>query len=253
MCHAGNPAPAGEGLAIEETMVEVRVGDLAIPAFLATPGGEGRHPAVLVLHDIHGVNPFYEDLTRRLAAEGFVAMLPDLFVRQGPLAEKTPDATRARRALLDQRHALDDIARAIETLAGHARGDGTVGTIGFCMGGTFAMLAAAREPVPDASVAFYGFPAPSPTERAPLLPLAEANSLRSPLLALWGDQDHAVGMDTVEAYRAALAEADRQFEFVVYPGVGHGFLTFDPDSPTFTVSEDAWTRTLAFLREVSRP
>nr|MBA2753091.1 dienelactone hydrolase family protein [Chloroflexia bacterium] len=105
------------------------------------------------------------------------------------------------------------------------------------------------DPLPDASVAFYGFPAPSPTERAPLQPLAEANSLRSPLLALWGDQDHAVGMDTVEAYRAALAEADRQFEFVVYPGAGHGFLTFDPAALSFPDAEDAWTRTLAFLRD----
>ncbi|CAA9560921.1 MAG: hypothetical protein AVDCRST_MAG70-1656 [uncultured Thermomicrobiales bacterium] len=249
MCHAENSTPAGRNPAIDENRVEFMVGDLAIPALQAAPAGAGRYPAVLVLHDINGMNAFYEDLTRRLAAEGFVAMVQDLFVREGPSSEPTPEAIRARRARMDQRHALDDIARGIETLASHPLGDGTVGTIGFCMGGTFAMLAGARDPLPDASVAFYGFPAQAATEKAPLLPLAEASSLRSPLLALWGDQDHAVGMDTVEAYRAALAEADRQFEFVIYPGAGHGFLTFDPQAPAFPDAADAWDRTLAFLRE----
>ena len=68
-----------------------------------------------------------------------------------------------------------------------------------------------------------------------------------PLLGLWGDQDAGVGMDKVEAYRAALAEADRQFEFVIYPGPGHAFLTFDPNAAWYAEAQDAWGRTLAFF------
>ena len=114
--------------------------------------------------------------------------------------------------------------------------------------GSRRYAAAARAPLPDASVAFYGFPAPSPTPRAPLVPLAEAGEIRSPLLAFWGDQDTGVGMENVAAYRAALTASGARHEFVIYPGYPHGFLTFDPASPHVEGSRDAWARTLASLR-----
>nr|MBA3415917.1 dienelactone hydrolase family protein [Chloroflexia bacterium] len=79
-------------------------------------------------------------------------------------------------------------------------------------------------------------------------PLAEANAVRVPLLAIWGDQDAPVGMETVEAYRAALAEADKAYEIVVYPGPGHGFLTFDSGAAAYDDAQDAWGRTLAVFR-----
>jgi carboxymethylenebutenolidase len=84
---------------------------------------------------------------------------------------------------------------------------------------------------------------------APLVPLDEVSDVRSPLLALWGDQDHGVGMDKVERYREALAETGANFEFVIYPGAPHGFLTFDPSSPSYEAAADAWTRSVAFLHE----
>jgi carboxymethylenebutenolidase len=107
--------------------------------------------------------------------------------------------------------------------------------------------------MPDASVAFYGFPSPNTTVLAPLVPLDEADRVRSPLLALWGDQDHGVGMDNVERYRAALEHAGARFELVVYPGLGHGFLTFDPSAPQFDDAQDAWRRAVAFLRTTLTP
>ena len=249
MCHQTCPAPISGGAGITERSLDVPGADRTIPAFLARPEGDTAAPAVLIIHDIWGANDFYHDLARRLAAEGFVVLLPDFFVREGPLPEQTREQAGARRARHDQVKALADIAAAIDWLVNHDATTGSVGTIGFCMGGTLAMLAAAREPVPDATVAYYGFPASDPTELAPLQPLAEANQLRSPMLCLWGDQDHGVGMDKVEAYRAALAEADRPFEFVIYPGPGHAFLTFDPTANHYAEAQDAWHRTLAFLRE----
>jgi carboxymethylenebutenolidase len=249
MCHQDCPAPVRGGSGIVEESVETPAADRAIPGFLARPDGDTPSPAVVIIHDIWGENPFYHDLARRLAGEGFVTLLPDLFIREGPLAEQTREQAFARRARHDQVRALSDIAAAIQWLADNQTTTGAVGTIGFCMGGTLAMLAAAREPVPDATVAFYGFPASEPTERAPLQPLAEANMVRSPMLCLWGDQDHGVGMDKVEAYRAALAEADRPVEMVIYPGPGHAFLTFDPTAPYYDEAQDAWQRTLTFLRE----
>lgn len=119
------------------------------------------------------------------------------------------------------------------------------------MGGTLVMLAAARQPVPEATVAFYGFPRRERTPLAPILPSDEdeAGTLASPLLAFWGDGDAGVGIDNVRDYDERLQRYDKPHEFHVYPGVGHGFLTFDPDAGAFAASEDAWNRTRRFLAE----
>jgi carboxymethylenebutenolidase len=247
MCHESLTAPLSGGAGIVEEQVDVPGADRPVPAFFARPE-EGAAPAVLVIHDVWGANPFYHDVARRLAGEGFAALLPDFFVREGPLPEQTREAAMARRARLDQVRCLADVAGAIDWLRKQSSTTGTVGTLGFCMGGTLAFLAAARAPLPEATVAFYGFPAPQPTELAPLVPLNEADRVRSPLLALWGDQDHGVGMENVERYRAALEGAGARFEFVVYPGPGHGFLTFDPSAAHVAEARDAWGRAVAFLR-----
>jgi carboxymethylenebutenolidase len=247
MCHEHLTAPVRGGAGVADEQVDVPGADREIPAYLARPE-EGKAPAVLVIHDVWGANPFYHDVTRRLAAEGFATLLPDFFVREGPLEAQTRDAVMARRARLDQTKTVADVAGAIRWLREHPATTGKVGTLGFCMGGTLVFLAASRDPLPDAGVAFYGFPAPNPTPLAPLVPLDEADRVRSPLLGLWGDQDHGVGMDNVERYRAALERAGARHEFVVYPGPGHGFLTFDPAAPAFAAAQDAWTRAVAFLR-----
>jgi carboxymethylenebutenolidase len=250
MCHqtCPYPAPIAGGAGVVEERVEIPGADRPIPAFFVRPEGDPR-PAVLLIHDIWGANDFYQDVARRLAGAGYAALLPDFFARQGALVEQTREAARARGGELDYPTTLADIGGAISWLQEHPATTANVGTIGFCMGGTLVMLAAARDPLPHASVAFYGFPVFDPTERRPDVPIAEASSLRSPLLAVWGDQDHGVGMDKVEAYRAALAEADRVFEFVVYPGPGHAFLTFDAAAPWYDEARDAWERTVTFLRE----
>lgn len=248
MCHQYLTAPVSGGSALVEQQVEIPGEDRTIPAFFVRPE-DGHVPSVLIIHDVWGANPFYHDVARRLAGEGFAVLLPDFFVREGALAEQTRDAVMERRTRHDQVRATVDIAEALAWLRAQTTTTGKVGTVGFCMGGTLVFLAAARQPVPDASVAFYGFPSPNTTELAPLAPIDEVADLRSPLLALWGDQDHGVGMDKVEGYREALTESGAHFEFVIYPGAPHGFLTFDSTSPSFDAAKDAWKRTVAFLHE----
>ncbi|MDP9369514.1 MAG: dienelactone hydrolase family protein [Chloroflexota bacterium] len=252
MCHKECPAPVRGGSGIVEERVETLGVERSIPGFFARPDGAPA-PAVVILHDIWGANDFYHDLARRLAGEGFAALLPDLFVRQGPLPEQTREAAFARRARLDQTVALADIAGALRWVRDHPATTGRVGTMGFCLGGTFVMLAAARDPLPDAGVAFYGFPVIEKTLLTPAVPLDEARAglVGSPLLLLWGDQDHGVGMENVAAYRAALEAAGTRHEAVVYPGLPHGFLTFDPAAPVAT--REAWARALAFLRAELSP
>jgi carboxymethylenebutenolidase len=248
MCHQFLTAPVSGGSGLVEEQVEVPGADRAVPAFYVRPEGD-QVPGVLIIHDVWGSNPFYHDVAGRLAGEGFAVLLPDFFVREGALAEQTREAVMERRSRHDQTKATQDVAGALAWLREQESTTGKVGTVGFCMGGTLVFLAAARQPVPDASVSFYGFPVPNTSALAPLVPLEEADQVRSPLLALWGDQDAGVGMDKVERYREALAENGANFEFVIYPGAGHGFLTFDTLSPSYEAAKDGWQRTVEFLNE----
>jgi carboxymethylenebutenolidase len=246
MCHEHLTAPVAGGAGIAEEEVETPGAGRSIPGFLARPES-GTGPGVLVIHDIWGANPFYHDFARRLAGEGYVALLPDLFVREGPIPVNEPEARHTRRAKWSQTAALEDVAGAMNWLKSNPACSGKIATIGFCMGGTLVFLQAARDPLPDASIAYYGFPKPDPTPLAPHVPLDEASQVKSKLLAFWGDQDHGCGMEKVALYGEALDAAKIDYEAVIYPGMPHGFITFDPNSPNYEAAQDSWKRSLAFL------
>lgn len=250
MCHDHCPRPVSGGEAIGERSVEIPLEAGSLPAFVTMPGNRPA-PAILLIHDINGVNDFYRDVARRLSAAGYLVALPDFFFRQGPPADDTREARQARMRAMEQSTTLTDIECALIWLRHHEQASGQVGTIGFCMGGTLVMLAAAREPVPAATVAYYGFPVRERTPTAPLLPSDEdeAANIQSPILAFWGTEDAGVGMDNVDRYEAQLERYGKEFAFVRYPGIGHGFLTFDPDAPSYVQSADAWDRTLRFFDE----
>ena len=253
MCHDHCPHPVRGGAPLQELTVEIPLDSGSIPAFVALPetiDSAAGAPAILLIHDINGPNDFYRDLARRLATEGYITAMPDFFFRQGPKPE-TWELVRARMAQMSQTDTLADIRSALLWLRDHEASSGKVGTIGFCMGGTLVMLAASRHPRPDASVIFYGFPY---RERTPMAPImagddAEAAGVESPLLGFWGDGDAGVGMDNVAKYDALLNRYGKDHEFVIYPGVGHGFLTFDPDAVAYDASQQAWARSLTFLGE----
>ncbi len=118
-----------------------------------------KRPAVVLVHDIYGPKEFYRDMAGRLADVGYLTALPDLFVRQGELANDKPGTRFARQSALDKDLALEDILATVRYLREQEGVEGPVGLIGFCMGGTLAMLSAGAVGGPDAVVSFYGFPA----------------------------------------------------------------------------------------------
>jgi carboxymethylenebutenolidase len=249
MCHPDteNGIAAGANAAAREGTFTLAVDGADMPVFQASPADQSVGN-IIIIHDIHGANDFYHDLARRFAHAGYTAYLPDLFFREGPLPEPTHEAARERGGRISFPQAIDDLSQLIDAV--QARSGIGIGTIGFCMGGTLVMLLAAREPRVSAGVIFYGFPAnPNPTENRPVAPIAEAAQVKTPLLGFWGDQDKGVGMDNVERYRAALEQDGKDFAFTIYPGLPHGFLTFDSENPSYTGSQDAWEKTLAFYRE----
>jgi carboxymethylenebutenolidase len=247
MCHDGITWPVSGGAPNAANLESIERADTTLPAYVARPEGDGKRAAIVLIHDINGVNDFYKDMAGRLAEEGYLVALPDLFVRQGGLADDSRETKWSRLISLDKDLALEDVVATVRYLRDQKGAEGPVGLIGFCMGGTLAMLSAGLVGGPDASVSFYGFP--QTREGWPLAPVDDVESVRVPLLLIVGDQDTGVGMDNMERYEAALDAANKDYESITYAGAGHGFMTFDEQAESFPQAADAWTATLQFLDE----
>jgi len=206
-------------------------------------------PGILIVNDVFGRSPFYDQLARRLAQAGFVAVTPEYFFREGSLPEPTREAAMARAKQLDFKRWGRDMSAAIDWLRARTPDvNGTVGTIGFCMGGTQALLLAARRDDIAATVSYYGFPADARTDASPI---DVAAKIHGPILGHWGDQDEGAGMDNGEKLRAALQAAGGEHEFHIYPGLGHGFLKASLENektPGYEQACTSWKRTLEFYR-----
>jgi carboxymethylenebutenolidase len=246
MCHpevpAGAPLP---DVRVEDVTIPVE-GKLLMPGLLALPDRVPA-PGVLIINDVFGRSPFYDQLARRLAQAGFVAITPEYFFREGSLPEPTREAAQARAKQLDFKRWGRDMSAAIDWLRGRPEVNGMIGTIGFCMGGTQVLLLACR---PDlaATVSYYGFPADRRTE---VSPIEAAPQMNGPILGHWGDQDTGVGMDNVAQLRSALEAARVEHEFHMYAGIGHGFLKAsldDAKTPGYEQACTSWERTLDFYR-----
>jgi carboxymethylenebutenolidase len=250
MCHPevpdGAPIPDVERIEVEIPLVGRQE---LMPALMARPR-TGAGAGVLVVCDVFGRSPFYEDLAARLALAGFTALVPEYFFREGPLAERTRELAMARREQLDQNQTLVDLDQAIDWLQLQPYADGRVGTIGFCMGGTLTLdLAAKRDDL--ATVSYYGFPAGGDPVKGPPQPLTLVDRMNGPILGFWGDQDAGVGMENVEKLAAALEGRGVEFEHAIFPGLGHGFMAqsqLDPAHEAYDAACRSWTRTLEFYR-----
>lgn len=255
MCHDHCPHPISGGDAVTESDILVPLTEGTLPAHLVLPDAVPA-PGIVLLHDINGPNAFYHDVARRLALAGYATLLPDLFHRQPPLEDTSREAIFARMQATEQVGVLNDIESSLIWLKDHQVTTGALAVIGFCMGGTLALLSAARYPATDATIAWYGFPNRQRTPVAPVLPIddSEVAGLQSPVLAFWGTADTGVGMDNVDAYDEKLQLYSKPHEFVRYDGLPHGFLTFDEASPNYGAAADSWQRALVFLGEqLSKP
>jgi carboxymethylenebutenolidase len=249
MCHPEVPE-GQEPVAVEREEVGIPLTrNEVMPALFCAPQLPQRG-ATLIVGDVFGRTAFYEDLCGRLALAGFQALLPDLFFRQGPVADATREAAMERVKRLDQRQTLRDLDIVLNWLQQRPYAAGLVGTIGFCMGGTLALdIAAEREDV--ATVCFYGFPAGSRQPNAPPVPLEEVERMTGPILGFWGDGDTGVGIENVHALDRALAQHGIEHSFTIFPGVGHGFMAasrLEPSTPAYAAACQAWTATVDFLR-----
>lgn len=246
MCHTDIP-PGQTPTDLSGAEVEIPLGGgEAMPALHVAAAPDA--PPVLVIGDVFGRSAFYEHLAGLLAADGLQALVPDVFFRQGPLPDPpTKEAAFARRAKLDEAGSLDDLRAAIAWLRDRS-GRPRVGTVGFCMGGTFVLdLASTEDDL--ASVAYYGFPVPQASLAGPPpRPMDLVEGLSGPVLAFWGDQDDAVGVEHAREYARRAAAANPRFEHEILAGLGHGFLGSARLGDTSDAGGATWQRTLRFLR-----
>jgi carboxymethylenebutenolidase len=209
-----------------------------VNVLLAQPAqARSKAPTVLVIHENRGLNPHIEDIARRLAVEGFIAFAPDALT---PLGGYPGDEDKARELFpkLDQARTREDFVAAYEHLKTLASGNGKVGAVGFCYGGTLVNHLATRLPDLAAGVPFYGGQPPA----------AEVARIRAPLLIHYAGDDERINAGW-PAYEAALKAAGTTYTAHVYPGVQHGFNNDTTPRYDEAAARLAWQRTLAFFRE----
>jgi len=208
-----------------------------VHGYLAEPANAtGKLPAILVVHENRGLNPHIEDITRRVALDGYVAFAPDALY---PLGGYPGDEDKARDLFpkLDQAKTRADFIAAAQALAALPRGTGKVGVVGFCYGGGIANYLATQLPDLAAAVPFYGMQPPA----------AEVARIRAPLLIHDAGKDERI-LSGWPAYEAALKANHVDYQHFVYPGVEHGFNNDTTPRYDEAAARLAWTRTMAFFK-----
>lgn len=236
---------------IAETVSIAGDGGDEIEAYLAKPLGDGAYGGVVVIHHMPGFDRATKEITRRFAAEGYLAICPNLYSREAPGAAPDDAAATVRAAggVPDDR-LVGDVAGAATYVRGLAASNGTVGVIGYCSGGRQAFLAACSLPL-EAAVDCYGGSVVSPppsghlVRMRPLLPIADR--LSCPLLGLFGAEDQNPSpADTAELERVLTAHG-KTFEFHTYPDAGHAFFAVDRPSYRVAAALDGWQKILAWF------
>lgn len=218
----------------------------AMNVYESEPDGTARG-AVIVIQEAFGVNEHIEDVCRRLSAAGYKAVAPHLFHRSGGTTIPYDDmqAVMPHMGALSLEGLEADLAATVGHLDDAGFSGDKVGIVGFCMGGSVVVLAAARHAM-GAAVTFYGGGVAA--GRFGMPPLAElAPELKTPWLGVFGDADQSIPTDQVEALREAAGKASVPTEVVRYPDAEHGFHCDARDSYHEVSAQDAWKRALAWL------
>lgn len=213
---------------------------ITLEGYLAAPEGNGRLPAVLMIHEWWGLNHDTALLADALAEEGFVVLAADAF--RGSVAQ-TPAQARRQVSETPREQIAADLDAALEYLKGHRRTDpDRIASLGFCFGGTQSMYMGTRSPELAAVVIFYG--------SGPIQNPDELGSMHraGPVLGIYGEEDRGIPVTAVNKFESALDEKNVQNTIIVYEGVGHAFVKSDTYDNGGT-AERAWKRMVRFLKE----
>jgi len=206
--------------------------------YLVQPAGSGPWPAVLVIHENRGLNPYIEDVARRAAVEGFLALAPDGLTPLGGYPGNDDDG-RALQAKLDQAKLRQDMLNGAKWLKAHPFSTKKLGATGFCWGGgTTNFLAATMGSDMHAGVPFYGAAAET----------ARVSAIKAPLMIQYAETDERINA-MWPAFEAALKAAGARYEVHIYPGTQHGFHNNSTPRYHEPSAKLAWERTIGFFKK----
>ena len=233
--------------------VTIMVGDFKMAAYRAAPAGKTNLPVVLVISEIFGVHEHIADVARRFAKLGYLAIAPELFLRQGDaqgyaeisklIAEvisKVPDA-----------QVMGDLDATVTWAQANGGDTSRLAITGFCWGGRITWMYTAHNPKVKAGAAWYGRLVGAPTAQSPTNPIDVAGKLNAPVLGLYGGADSGIPQESVDNMKAALAggnDAAKRSEFVVYPDTPHGFYADYRPSYKKDAADDGWNRATAWFK-----
>ena len=239
-----------DGVGLISGTVMVKVDGQDVPVYASQPEGKTGLPVILVISEIFGVHEHIADMARRFAKQGYLALAPDLFVRQGDATKvaslpelmknivgKTPDA-----------QVMSDLDAIVAWAKQNGGDTARLGITGFCWGGRVTWLYAAHNPAVKAGVAWYGRLVGESTAITPQHPVDIAPALKAPVLGLYGAKDTGISQESIATMKAALAKGTSKSEFVVYPDSGHAFNADYRPSYVAADAKDGYARCLAWFK-----
>ncbi|MFW6199311.1 MAG: dienelactone hydrolase family protein [Gemmatimonadota bacterium] len=249
------PPPGEEGAAeaLEQSPrhgewvdVEYAGADVPIRTWAVHPERPDDAPVVIVIHEIYGLTDWIRSVADQMAAEGFIALAPDLLSGMGPNGGGTEaignrDDVVATIRTLSEEEAMQRLDAVREYALSIPAASDQVGTVGFCWGGSTSFAYAVHQPELDAAVVYYGT---SPEDEGVY------SDIQAPVLGLYGDDDQRVNA-TIPTARQVMDDLGKTYEVEVYDGAGHGFLRAQEgqDGANMEATEQAWPRTVGFFRQ----
>lgn len=232
--------------------VKIPVKDGTIPAYRAQPASGGPFPVVLVVQEIFGVHEHIKDLCRRLAKQGYLAIAPELYARQGDVSKITDFRKIVAEVVskVPDSQVMMDLDAAVAWAKQSGTGNtGKLAITGFCWGGRIVWLYSAHSKQLKAGVAWYGRLTSPADELHPKHPLDLVDSLHAPVLGLYGGADAGIPTETVQKMQAALKSAGKGGEIVLYPNTPHGFNADYRPSYRPQEAAEGWRRMLEWFKK----
>ena len=231
--------------------VDMSVNGQTMEGYLAKPEGDGRHPAVVVIQEIWGVNSHIQYMADKFPSQGYVGLAPAMFHRQGRMTmglHEERDTAIANMGQCTDPNIIADVQAAVDYLKSQSfvQPD-RIGIVGFCFGGRVSYLAACHISDLKAAVVYYGGRILAPLGTEGPSPLEQTANITAPILGLFGEDDANPTTEDVATIGAELQKHNKTYEFHSYPGAGHGFNCNARDSYRPEAAADAWSKTMAWF------
>ena len=225
---------------VDSSVVEYKNADVKLSGYLSKPLKKGKYPAIIVIHENRGLNEHTRGVARRFAEAGYVALATDGLSRSGGTAAfETPDKAREAIGKLDMKNVMSDLNASLDFLNAHPNvKKDKLASIGFCWGGARSFLLATEPNKLKAAVVFYGT---APTNE-------QLAKVHCPVLGIYGETDTRITSKVPEV-DAEMKKLKKSYEYKIYDGAGHAFFNDTGDRYNAEAAQDAWVRTLAFLKK----